>query len=184
MTNGVSRKQRASSADATPAELDAGRAAKAPRYAEAGAVQQQQQQEEQGPGVPMPAGNSRDCTNLEQQPGAVDQHHQQQRQQHQQQQQVDGQLQQQGCAGGSPNIVLQPPAVPPCRRAAEADMQLAGQLLHRTVAATEGMQLSALELLHARLSRVVAAHCHEKDRHSVLQQLSGVVDSLQGPGQL
>jgi hypothetical protein len=113
---------------------------------------------------------------LDQQPSAAGHDLQQQ----QQQQQLEGQWQQQSLAGGSPLEVLQPPAVPPSRPAAVADVQLAGQLLDHTVAATDGMQLSALELLHARLSRVVAAHCHEKDRHSVLQQLSGVVDSLQG----
>jgi hypothetical protein len=57
-------------------------------------------------------------------------------------------------------------------------VRLAEQLLQRVVAAAAGMQLSELELLHARLSRVVAAHCQQQDRSAVLQQLGHIIDGL------
>jgi hypothetical protein len=60
-----------------------------------------------------------------------------------------------------------------------ADVAAAGVLLQRLVAATTGMQLASLELLHARLSRVVAANVGEQDRQVVLQRLGRVVAAVE-----
>jgi hypothetical protein len=60
-----------------------------------------------------------------------------------------------------------------------ADVAAAGVLLQQLVAATNGMQLASLELLHARLSRVVAANAQEHDRQAVLQRVGRVVAAVE-----
>jgi hypothetical protein len=60
-----------------------------------------------------------------------------------------------------------------------ADVAAAGVLLQRLVAVTGGMQLAGLELLHARLSRVVAANAAEQDRQVVLQLVGRVVAAVE-----
>jgi hypothetical protein len=164
VTNGVSRKRCASSADAA-AECEGTRPAKSARQADTPT--------QLGPAVAAD-GSSSLGTGLE---AATDQ------QQHLQAagQQDDRQQQQQ--QPPERNAVLAPvqPLLPtPLRTAATADVQRAGELLEQVVAVSAGMQLSGLELLHARLSRVVAAHCRQEDRCAVLGQLANVIDGLQG----
>jgi hypothetical protein len=60
-----------------------------------------------------------------------------------------------------------------------ADVAVADVLLQQLVAATHGMQLASLELLHARLSRVVAASAQERDRQAVLQRVGRVVAAVE-----
>jgi hypothetical protein len=60
-----------------------------------------------------------------------------------------------------------------------ADVAAAGVLLQQLVAATHGMQLASLELLHARLSRVVTANAQEHDRQAVLQRVGRVVAAVE-----
>ncbi|KAF6261685.1 hypothetical protein COO60DRAFT_1699727 [Scenedesmus sp. NREL 46B-D3] len=60
-----------------------------------------------------------------------------------------------------------------------ADVAAAGVLLQQLVTATSGMQLASLELLHARLSRLVAANAKEEDRQVVLQRVGRVVAAVE-----
>jgi hypothetical protein len=67
------------------------------------------------------------------------------------------------------------PAAPP----AAADAACAADLLQRVVGATHGAVLGELELLHARLSRVVSAHAAEQQRSRVLARLAAVVADVE-----
>lgn len=173
VTNGLSRKRRASPAEAAAADCGGSRAAKAAR------------QLEHQPGVHQGqvsafAGASLEPMGLpadkQQQQASNPSGSQQQDglQQEDQQQPLQQQPWSQFTTDGVPAVVQAVSAKAP----AEADVRLAEQLLQRVVAAAVGMQLSELELLHARLSRVVAAHCQQQDRSAVLQQLGHIIDGL------
>jgi hypothetical protein len=173
VTNGLSRKRHASPAEAAADDCGTSRPAKAARQLEhqpgvqqgqisafAGAsafgapADKQQQQQHRNP------------SGSQQQDGL-----QQQDQQQPAQQQPQGRF----ASDGVPVVAVQAVSA---QAPAEADVRLAEQLLQRVVAAAAGMQLSELELLHARLSRVVAAHCQQQDRSAVLQQLGHILDGL------
>jgi hypothetical protein len=163
VTNGVSRKRRASSADAAAADCGGARQVKSARLEDTPT--------QLGPAVAADGSS----LGTEQEAARDQQQHLQAagQQEHQQQlQQPDR------------NAMLapvQPLLSAPLKAAATADVQRAGELLEQVVAVSAGMQLSGLELLHARLSRVVAAHCRQEDRSAVLGQLANVIDGLQGP---
>lgn len=169
VTNGLSRKRRASPAEAAAADCGGSRAAKAAR------------QLEHQPGVHQDQVSAFAGASLEPMGLPADKQQQQapnpsgsQQQDGLQQQPLQQQPWSQFTTDGVPAVVQAVSAKAP----AEADVRLAEQLLQRVVAAAAGMQLSELELLHARLSRVVAAHCQQQDRSAVLQQLGHIIDGL------
>lgn len=86
--------------------------------------------------------------------------------------QTDGQLDEEADLAAAGAGAAQPKA---------ADVARAGELLHRLVSATPGMNLSELELLYARLTRIVIANEAEGHRDKVLEKLSTVVGDLEQP---
>jgi hypothetical protein len=175
VTNGVSRKRRNSSAEAAAAaagDFEGSRPTKAARHTLT-------PEQESASGLLLHGSSS-----VQAAPAAARHSTPATDPQHNMQpagQQGDLLLQQQQLAGQSEEleaVPVQPVLSTPTKAAAVADVLRAKQLLERVVAASEGMRLAALELLHARLSRVVAANCQQEDRSVVLGQLAHVMDGL------
>lgn len=177
VTNGVSRKRRNSSAEAAAAaDFEASRPTKAARHTLT-PEQQGTAGQLHGSSSLQPASAAKHLPPAaDPQPGmqATDQQDGQPQQQQQQELAVEGDE----CEA----VPVQPVLSTPTKAAAVADVLRAEQLLDRVVAASEGLRLAALELLHARLSRVVAAACQQEDRSVVLGQLAHVIDGLQQSG--
>lgn len=176
VTNGVSRKRRNSSAEAAAAaDFEASRPTKAARHTLT-AEQQGASGLLHGSSSVQPAPAAKLVPPAaDPQPGM--QAAGQQGDQPQQQQQ---QMAAEGDEGEA--VPVQPVLSTHLKAAAVADVLRAEQLLDRVVVASEGLRLAALELLHARLSRVVAANCQQEDRSVVLGKLAHIIDGLQQSG--